>query len=267
MFSGSRSATAQAEYDLQSILGAKEIAQGELATSLGLTASAPIAVQPLDQLSILESIGETVEGAIQRALAERPDLQAKAAAIREAGAREKELRAAYYPTLSATAYTDAQSLFLHQQDLAWGHTIDLTGGIELGLKMDCVFDGGNRKNRLSGSFCGSTRRAQAELRAGRDDIENQVWEAQAYSLLQTAFRLAGGRCILTHSRIAIVCRLRLNHTTTGVRSLLDVTAAQKVLSQARSSEGIGAYRRSSCTFQFGISYSRHPFGPTNRTRP
>jgi outer membrane protein len=227
----SRSATAQAEYDLQSILGVKEIAQGTLATSLGLSASVVIPIQPLDQLSIPGSIGETAEQAINRALTRRPDLQAKLVAIREASAREKEFRAAYYPTLGATASTNAQSLFLHQQDLPWGHTTDLTGGFELSLKWT-VFDGGNRKNRLSEASA-ELRRAQAELSAGHDDIENQVWEA--YSFLQTAFRQReAAAALLTAASQSYSAALESYNY--GVRSLLDVTAAQKVLSQARSAD-------------------------------
>src|SRR6266404_3094574 len=44
------STTAQAEYDLQSALGAEEIARGDLATAVGTSASVAIRVQPLDQL-------------------------------------------------------------------------------------------------------------------------------------------------------------------------------------------------------------------------
>ena len=51
-----RSATAQAEYDLQSALGAEEIARGDLATAVGTSASVAIRVQPLDQLPTPDSI-------------------------------------------------------------------------------------------------------------------------------------------------------------------------------------------------------------------
>jgi outer membrane protein len=227
----SRSAAAQAKYDLESILGAKEIAQGELATTLGLSASAKITVQPLDELSIPSSIGESVEGAIDRALVQRPDLQTKLASVREATARENELHSAYYPTLSATATTNAESLFLHQQDLPWGRTTDLTGGFELSLRWN-VFDGGNRRYRLSEASA-ELRRAQADLKGDRDDIENQVWEA--YSLLQTAFRQRdAAAALLTAASQSYSAALESYNY--GVRSLLDVTAAQKGLSQARSAD-------------------------------
>ena len=67
-----RSSTAQAEYDLQSILGAEEIARGDLATAVGASATAGIQVQPLDQIPTPESIGDTVEQAINRALGAAP---------------------------------------------------------------------------------------------------------------------------------------------------------------------------------------------------
>ncbi len=76
-----RSATAQAEYDLQAVLGAEEIARGDLATAVGTSASVPIKVQPLDQLPTPDSIGETVEQAINRSFAQRPDLMQQAAEI------------------------------------------------------------------------------------------------------------------------------------------------------------------------------------------
>src|SRR5580692_1278989 len=46
-----RSATAQAQYDLQAILGAEQIARGDLATAMGEPANTMIRVQPFSQLS------------------------------------------------------------------------------------------------------------------------------------------------------------------------------------------------------------------------
>src|ERR1700741_2714278 len=48
-----RSATAQAEYELQAVLGSEEIAQGNLATALGTSPQTAIRVQPLRELTIL----------------------------------------------------------------------------------------------------------------------------------------------------------------------------------------------------------------------
>ena len=62
-----RSATAQADYELQAVLGAEEIARGDLATALGTSAISTIHVQPLNELPVPESIGDTVDQAIDRA--------------------------------------------------------------------------------------------------------------------------------------------------------------------------------------------------------
>ena len=51
-----RSATAQAQYDLQAVLGAEEIARGDLATALGAPASTRFRVQPLSEVPATESI-------------------------------------------------------------------------------------------------------------------------------------------------------------------------------------------------------------------
>ncbi len=84
---------------------------------------------------------------IDRALDQRPDLQAELAGTRLAQAQQKEARAAYYPSLNLKANPTAQSLYLEQQTLPWGHTADLTGGVALSLSWT-VFDGGARRNRL-----------------------------------------------------------------------------------------------------------------------
>jgi outer membrane protein len=94
-----RSATAQAEYDLQAVVGAEEIARGDLATAVGTSASVAIRVQPLDQLPTPDSISGTVEETINRAFAQRPEVFQQVAEIRTADARLKEARSAYYPTL------------------------------------------------------------------------------------------------------------------------------------------------------------------------
>ena len=112
-----RSATAQSQYDLQAVLGAEESARGDLATVLGAPAATMIQLQPLSEAPTPESIGETVEQAIFRALDQRPDLQAELADIRLAEAQRKEARAAYYPSLNFKGNLSAQSLYFQQQTL------------------------------------------------------------------------------------------------------------------------------------------------------
>src|SRR5882724_933493 len=94
-----RSATAQAELELQSVIGAKDVAAGDLATALGVSPTTVIQVQSINDLPIPLSLGDNVEAAIDRAFELRPDLLQQVAEIRAATARAKEARSAYYPSL------------------------------------------------------------------------------------------------------------------------------------------------------------------------
>src|ERR1700756_1703040 len=179
-----RSATAQAEYELQAVLGSEEIAQGNLATVLGTSPTATIHVQTLKELPTPDSIGDSVDLAINRALAQRPDLMRLVAEIRSSNARGKGARAAYYPSLSVNVNPVAQSLYGLQQTLPWGHTAGLSGGFSLSLNWT-VFDGGTRKNNVVQAEA-NVRSAEAQVNAARNEIANQVWAA--YSNLNPAFR-------------------------------------------------------------------------------
>jgi outer membrane protein len=226
-----RAATAQAQYDLQSVLGAEQIARGDLATALGSSATTTIHVQPLSEVPTPESVADTVEQAIYRALAERPDLQAQAAQVHLAQAERQEARAAYYPNLSVSISPSAQSLYLLQQQLPWGHTAGLYGDMSLSLNWT-VFDGGARRNRLARAEA-DIREAEARVRSTRDQIEDQVWTA--YTNLSTAFRQReAATALLTAATLSYSAALESYNY--GVRNLLDVTNAQKVLAQARSTD-------------------------------
>ena len=226
-----RSATAQSQYDLQAVLGAEENARGDLATALGAPAATMIRVEPLGEVPTPESIGETVEQVTNRALDQRPDLQAEVAGVRAAEAQRKEARAAYYPSLNVRANPTAQSLYILQQTLPWGHTADLTGGVALSLNWT-AFDGGARRSRLMEAEA-EIRRAESQVSAARDSIEDEVWTA--YSNVTTAFRQRQAATALLDSATQSYAAA-LESYNYGVRNLLDVTAAQKVLAEARSAD-------------------------------
>jgi outer membrane protein len=226
-----RSATAQAQYDLQAVLGAEEIARGDLATALGASATTMLRVQPLSEVPTPDSLGDSVKEAIDHAFAQRPDLHAAVAGIRVADAQRKEARAAFYPSLSLQAQPRAQSLYIQQQTLPWGHTSDLTGTLALSLKWT-MFDGGARKNRLAQAEA-EIRGVEAQVNAARDRIEDEVWTA--YSNLNTAFRQREAATALLDTATQSYAAA-LESYNDGVRSLLDVTAAQKILAQARSAD-------------------------------
>lgn len=226
-----RSATAQADYDLQAALGAEEIAQGDLAVALNIPPDTVIRVQPLDELRIPDSISDDVDRAIQRAFEQRPDLLAEVAEIRAADARVKEARAAYYPSLALNISPSAQSLFVRQEGFPWGHTTQLLGALSLSLNWT-VFDGGARRNRLAEAMA-DTRAAEAQAGATRDQVANEVWTA--YSNFKTALRQRGAAAAFLEAATSSY-EAALESYKYGVRNFLDVSAAQKTLARAQSTD-------------------------------
>ena len=226
-----RSATAQTEYELQTALGAEETAQGDLATALGTSPTATIHTETLKELPIPDSMVDSVDLAINRAFAQRPDLMRLVAEIRSSNAKVKEARAAFYPSLAVNVNPVAQSLYGLQQTLPWGHTAGLTGGLSLSLNWT-VFDGGARKNNVVQAEA-NVRAAEAQANAARDEIANQVWAA--YSNLKTAFRQRQAAAALLQAASQSYDSI-LESYNYGLRNFLDVTAAQRTLAQARSTD-------------------------------
>ena len=226
-----RSATAQAEYELQAVLGAEEIARGDLATTLGTSPTTTTHVQPLRQIPIPESIADTVDKAIQRAFQERPDLMQQVAEIRSANARVKEAHAAYYPTLNLNTTPNTQLLYGSQQALPWIHTAGFYGGLTATLNWT-VFDGGARRSNLARAEA-DVLAAQASANLTRDQVADEVWTA--YSNLKTALRQRQAAiALLEAARQSYAAALESYNY--GVRNLLDVTAAQRTLAQAQSTD-------------------------------
>ena len=226
-----RSATAQAEYELQAVLGAEEIAQGNLATALGTSPTATIHTETLKELPTPDSMVDSVDLAINRAFAQRPDLMRLVSEIKSSNAKVKEARAAFYPSLDVNVNPVAQSLYGLQQTLPWGHTAGLTGGFSLSLNWT-VFDGGARKNNVVQAEA-NVRAAEAQANAARDEIANQVWAA--YSNLKTASRQRQAAAALLQAA-GQSYDSTLESYNYGLRNFLDVTAAQRTLAQARSTD-------------------------------
>ncbi len=252
-----RSATAQTEYELQSVLGAEQIAAGNLATVLGTSATTTIHVQPLEELPIPQSFDESVDVVINRALVQRPDLMQQVADVRSANARVKEAQAAYYPSLSFTASPTAQSLYGMQQQFPWGHTAGLTGGAAFNLNWT-VFDGGARRNKLAEAES-NVHAAEAQVHVARDQIADEVWTA--YSNLNTALRQRQAATALLEATSRSY-DAALESYTYGLRNLLDVTAAQRTLAQARSTDVLARTQvlaaLADLAFRSGDSIARSP---------
>ncbi|TCK73622.1 TolC family type I secretion outer membrane protein [Acidipila rosea] len=226
-----RSGSAQAEYDLQTAIGAQDVAFGDLATALTASPVAPFKVQSLDDIAVPEKVDDTAEEAIERALAGRPDLLQRVAQVRSANAAVRHARSAFYPSLSF----DGSDSFLR----AWGQQPPFPSSYAGAQVYDArlnlnwtIFDGGKRVKELARAKA-EQKSAQAELNETRDQIADQVWTA--YSDAETAFRQrAAATSLLQASNESF--NAAIESYKYGVRNLLDVLSAQKTLAQARSAD-------------------------------
>src|SRR6202035_1465327 len=103
-------------YDrLLNAVGQEAAAQASLKNAQGIRPTDAIHVQPIDQLTIPETISDSVDQAMDRAFEQRLDLMQQMAEVRKANASVKEARAGFYPSLSVRAAPNVQSLYGLQQ--------------------------------------------------------------------------------------------------------------------------------------------------------
>lgn len=226
-----QSATAQAQFDLQSAIGAYEIARGDLAAALGTSATVAVKLEPVTSLTTPDSIEDSVEQLITRALQQRPDLLQQAAELRAREAAVKQAKSAYYPTVKVGVVAAPQYLYGFQEQIPATQTGLLTGTAAASINW-IIFDGGARKNTVAQAEANS-RAATAQINMTRNQIADEVW--RAYSNAKTAFRQRDAATSLLQSAEESYSAA-LEAYNYGVRNLLDVTAAQRVLAQARTAD-------------------------------
>jgi outer membrane protein len=228
----SRSATAQADYNLQAAIGATEIAHGDLATSLGISPTTQFQVENIQNIKMPDSIAETVETSIDKALSQRPDLMQRVAELRAAGAEVKAARRTYFPTLSIDGQAGLGHSYGQQEQLPGAYSpTQETWDAQLSLTWT-IFDGLARENRLARAHA-DQEKAAASVDAIRNQVENQVWAA--YSTARTALRQQRAAAALLESATESYSAA-LESYNYGVRSQIDVVSAQRTLADARTAD-------------------------------
>jgi outer membrane protein len=254
-----RSATAQADYDLQATIGATEIAHGDLAEALGASPTSQFQVESLNSIKMPDSIADTVEISIDKALSQRPDLMQQVAELRAAGAEVKAERRNYFPTLSIDGSYGLNRSYGTQVHLPsvysptgeyWDATLSLTW---------TLFDGLARENRLAKAHA-DQKQAAASVDSIRDQVENQVWSA--YSTARTALRQQKAAAALLAAATESY-NAALESYNYGVRSQIDVVSAQRTLADARTAD-VSARTQlltglAALAYQTGdLLYAKHP---------
>ena len=210
-------ATAQAEYDLQAVVGAKEIARGNLATVLQLSPETQIQIQNIDDLILPPDLMEPEDQAVARAFQQRPDLKEQVTRLRAAKAQIKQARSTYFPTLGFLGDGGVERQYGQQDLLAPAYNSGEVWSVSLQLKWT-LFDGGRREHQIAEARA-ATSAAQASIDSLEDEIANEVWTA--YSNVKTAQRQRQAAMALLASADQSYTAA-LESYQDGVRNLLDV---------------------------------------------
>lgn len=224
-------ARTQADFDLQAAVGNEDIARGDLATVLGLSPATAFELQEINDLTTPIAMTDSVDKEIDRAFAQRPELMQEMARLRAAEGVLRQARSTYFPSISLTSDV-GRAWAYGQQDLypeiyARGKTWN--AGLQLKWT---IFDGTRREHEIAEGNA-EKRAAEANIDGLRDQIENETWAA--YTSMKTALRQQQSAASLLAASTESYESARQAYGY-GVRSLLDVVSAQKVLAQARSED-------------------------------
>lgn len=103
VLNAARAETSQAAFDEESADGDVKIARVTLRDAIGVEPSPEITIDAQRSDPLPQSLTPSIDELVDRALADRPDLLAQAAAIRAAGSAVRAAQAAYGPRFSFAA--------------------------------------------------------------------------------------------------------------------------------------------------------------------
>jgi outer membrane protein len=225
-----RAETSQAVFDLESADGDERIARVALAEVIGVEPSPNIAIDAQKSAPLPESLALSIDALIDRALSDRPDLMAQAAAIRAADDAVRAAKAEYRPKIVLSGSAAQTSIWPTADYGQLGAASQVTWSAALEVQWR-IFDGGARKNELA--IAESKRReAQDEMTEKHDRATREVWTA--YIAFRTALRKQQAAVSLLESANASYSA-SLDAYKYGVKNLIDVVTAEKQLAQARLS--------------------------------
>jgi len=225
-----RAEASQAVFDLESADGDEKIARVTLTEALGVEPSPEITIEGDKDAPLPDALTIPIDALISRAMADRPDLVAKATEIRAADDAIRSAKSEYLPRV-VLAGNGAQTSIWPTTDYGQlGHASEPTWSAALEVEWR-LFDGGARKNELAEARS-KKREAQDDLREQRDRTTREVWTA--YIGFRAALRKEQAAVALLDSANSSYSA-SLEAYKYGVKNLIDVVTAEKQLAQARLS--------------------------------
>ena len=227
-----RQQEAQAAFDLEEVLASERDGEIALAESIGIPPTTPIQIAEFPSLPPAAALETSVDKVIDQALAKRPDLIAKVAALRAKEADVRGARAARYPIVALSSNFNSiiggVQITEGNTSTGWFSSTQPSGGVLLSFEWN-IFDGGTTHRRIEMAEA-ERRTAEDEVTIARDKAIQDVWKA--YTDVRLALRKVDvSAALVDASQKSYDASLEANRR--GLGTLTDLLAARRDLSHAQ----------------------------------
>ncbi len=222
---------ARAAYDLEDSTAAETDARMALLETVGIGPATPIEIADVSQRPLPPELSESVDDAVDRALAQRPDLIALLADVQAKQAAVRGARADYWPHLAALGEVGGNIGRLAIDQSPYQSVRE--GQYTVGLRFEWdLFEGFERRNKVS--LAESQRRAaESELEHAREKTVRRVWKAYNDAKVALAEQRAAAALLAASEKS---WSATIESYQRGLATFPDVRIAQHSLAQARSLE-------------------------------
>lgn len=232
--------TANASFQLTAARGEVNDAQVALLDSVGVLPTTPLRVASAPEQPVADTVYESLEILIERALLQRPDLIAKLSLVRARRAEVAKAKSEFYPKISAGANVGYYELDVSVPNSPYFGGGQSVYGVGVGIELP-LFDGFSRRKKLQGAESG-LRAAENELLASRDAVVREVWKA--HTDFKTALhKQESAAALLSAAQSAFEASLESYRRGLGtyvemVNAEQNLTAAKTVSADTRSAINI-----------------------------
>jgi len=221
--------TARATYELQDALATEHDARLTLVETIGIRPGTPIEIADVSQQPLPAELGESVDDAIDRALAQRPDLIARLANVRAKEAEVREAHADFWPSLAARAAVGANIGELKIENSPYQSVTDLQ--YDAGLRFEWkLFEGFERRNNLHLAES-RQKEAEDELEHAKDAAVREVWKAYDDTKVALAKHQAATALRIASEKAWAATLDSYQH---GLSTFPDVRESERGLARART---------------------------------
>jgi outer membrane protein TolC len=221
--------TARATYDVEDALAAEHDARLALLETIGIRPGTPMEIADSSQEPLPPALEESVDEAIDRALAQRPDLIARLASLRAKEAEVRKARADYWPRLAARAAVAANIGQLKVEDSAYQGVQELQ--YDAGFRFDwALFEGFERRNKLHLAES-MQQEAEDELEHAKDKAVREVWKAYDDAKVALVKHQAAAALLAASEKAWAATLDSYQH---GLATFPDVRESERNLARART---------------------------------